>query len=528
MTAEEKKETAQEKKKSQGRRTFLKYAAGAVVVAAVGGAAYYAGMSSVPPPVSRTETVTMSETVASTVAPPVTSPAAKQFEGMKLSFIGQSGPPADSVQAFASVLKDKYGMDITVESVPWEVWWSKLTTELISGAAAYDFVYVDGAMVPPLVELNALQPIDDLVERDKAEIPSLDQFSSLMVDYTTYGGKRYSWPYTSNFNELWVRKDLVEDPKEQDNFEKQYGYPLSDFVKQPDWLKFNDVIKFFHRPPDLYGYTQPMVWPQLTIPSWHTRWYACTGKPEVDEKYDPWWDRMGKYGILSVELLKYQLKFMPPGVLNMDNPDAAAVFLQGKAAVMTGWDSFCLFQLMDPSVNKVYGKVLHLPPPGGPKGWAVYTNIGHSLGITTIVKDPQRREACWTAIKTITNPETEPWRVLDPHGGGQPPATKRGWELLMQQRPDAPIQHISEYLTHSASVAYGPFVGDMITAFQGIMAPAFAGQMTADAALKALAQAYRKMYKPYTDKGMVNTHGLNVPPWPGEDFTDKLAKQIGM
>jgi ABC-type glycerol-3-phosphate transport system substrate-binding protein len=516
-----------------GRRDFLKVVAGTVGGLIVGGVAgYVARAPPAPETVTVTQTVpttvtqTVTTTVAETVTPtPTVTVAGKRFEGLSISYVSMSGPPADGVRVMAPLIKEKYGIDIEVVDFPWEVHFSKLTTEFVAGEVSYDIAWLDTVMMPSFVELDILQPIDDLVERDRAELPPLDQFAPVHVDYATYEGKTYGWFYSMNFNNFWVRKDLFEDPKEQEAFEKQYGYPLTDFVKQPDWVKFNDVIEFFHRPPDLYGYTQPLVWPQLVFPAWHTRWFTCTGKPELDENWDPWFDRMGDLGIMSIELIKYQMKFMPPGVLTMDNPDALAVYLEGKAAVMTGWDTFVMFKLNDPSVSKVVGKTLHLPPIGGPKGHAVYTNIGHLIGITTAVKDEEKREAAWAVIKEVTKPENEVFRTLE---SGQSPATKRGWELLLQEEPDLPIQYISQYLDKSMGVAYGPFFGDILVAYKDHVAAAVAGEKDTEKALQDLARDFEKAYEPYIERGIKNTHGLTIPAWEGPDYTEELKKQIGM
>lgn len=512
------------------RRAWLKVVGGTIAGLIIGGVVGYLGKAAqvVEKTVTSTITTTSVVTVTPTVTPtptPTPSPTKKRFEGVKLAYVSMSGPPADGVRVFAPMLKEKYGIELEVIDYPWEVYFSKLTTEFTAGKVSYDFVWLDTVFAPAFAELEILQPIDDLIERDKHELPPIEEFNPVHVDYAKYEGKYYGWFYSCNWNQLWVRKDLVMDPKEQEAFEKQYGYSITEFLEQPDWIKFNDVIEFFHRPPNLYGYTQPLIWPQLCFPAWHTRWFTCTGKPEIDENWDPWFDRVGELGVMSIELMKYQMKFMPPGILSMDNPDALAVYLDGKAAVMTGWDTFCLFKLEDPSVSKVVGKTMHLPPIGGPKGHCVYTNIGHMLGITTAVTDPVRREACWTVIKEVCRPENEVIRTLK---AGQTPATKKGWKLLLEKRPDLPIDKVSEYFTHSMGVAYGPFVGDIITAFKTHVAAAVAGEKDTETALKDLAEEYRKMYEPYRKKGIKNVHGLTIPQWTGPDYTEELKKQIGM
>jgi ABC-type glycerol-3-phosphate transport system substrate-binding protein len=332
--------------------------------------------------------------------------------------------------------------------------------------------------------------------------------------------------YTDNFSECWVRKDLFNDPTEQQNFEKQYGYPLGNFLEQPDWLMFNDVIEFFNRPPDLYGYVHPMVWAQASIPGWQTRWYSCTGKPDVDENWNPWFDRMGNNGLLSLELIKYQMKFMPPGVQSMDNPDAIAVYLQGKVAVNTGWDSFDLFKLEDPSSSKVVGKNLEIPPIGGPLGWCVYSNLGHSVGIT-LKPQGQQLEAAWAVMKLLTSPQNEAYRCMN---GGQTPCSSYGWGSFAQVNPQYSddLKNKGSYIAHSAGVPYGPFIDALVAAYQKDIAAGIAGQISSDTALKNMANDFRAAYQPYTSKNVPNDHNVPIPAWGGSDYTKQLMKQIGM
>jgi hypothetical protein len=437
-----------------------------------------------------------------------------------------SGPSADSVTGLAPIIKDRLGITLNITTYPIDTYYSKVQSELLAGPSTYDFVWMDTTEMPTLAQVGVIQSIDDLIQRDVAELPPLEQYNSAQRSYSTYQGKTYGWYYSVNFNEGWVRKDLFNDPKEQANFEKQYGYPLTNFLHQPDWLMFNDVIQFFHRPPNMYGYTTPMTWPFLSIPAWHSRWYTCTGKPEIDENWEPWFDKMGDQGLLSLELLKYQQKFMPPGVLSMSFPEALAVYLQGKAAVVLGYDLFDLFKLEDPASTNLVGKSVQIPPIGGPIGWATYTNLGQALGVTAAAKDA-KREAAWACIKVITDPNLEAYRVSH---GQQTPASSWGWQKFAELNPQYSddLKYVSQYVTHSAGVAYGPFLDALVALYQSTVAAAGAGQLDSQTALKNLADGFRTTYQPYTSKGVKNTVNADIPPWTGPDYTAKLKSQIGM
>jgi ABC-type glycerol-3-phosphate transport system substrate-binding protein len=510
--------------KKISRRTYLQVAGGTIAGLVVGGAAGYLAKPTVTAPVG-TATVTAPVGTA-IVTQSVTASAALPFQGITVTNLQESGPPADSAKGLAPMIKQQLGITLNVIEYPYETYYSKVEQELESGSEGYDIMWMDTVEMPSLAQLNLLQQLDSLIQRDLIELTPSAELNPTQLSFSTYQGKTYGMPYSMNFVECWVRKDLFTDPKEQENFEKQYGYPLANFLKQPDWLMFNDVIAFFNRPPDLYGYVHPMVWAQASIPAFHTRWYTCTGKQECDENWNPWFDRMGDNGLLSMELLKYQMKFMPPGVQSMDNPDALAIYLQGKVAVTTGWDSFTLSKFEDPSSSKVVGKTVQTPPIGGPLGWANYSNLGHSLGITPKPTGNQL-EATWAVMKVLTSSQNEAYRMLH---GGEPPASGYGWEMLSQLEPalSDDTKYVSSYVAHSAGVSYGPFLDALVAAYQKDIAAGIAGQISSDTALKNMANDFRAAYQPYISKNVPNDHNVPIPAWTGPDYTTQLIKQIGM
>jgi multiple sugar transport system substrate-binding protein len=399
---------------------------------------------------------------------------------------------------------------------PWEVYFAKATTEIVAGTAAYDIVWMDTHFAPAFAVLNAVQAIDDLIERDKAEL-HIEDFSPVHVEYATWGGKNYGFQHTFSQVSAWGRKDLFEDPKEKADFKKKYGY---DLAPPKTWIEFNDIAEFFTRPPNMYGHAQPLVWAQLFFPWFHTIYGCVSGKPLADENWHPTFN--SPEGVLAVDLIKYQLKHMPPGILTMDNPDAHAVYVKGQAAMTTGWPDFVNEQLLKPEAADIASKTfMLLPPVGGPKGWTWYTNCGHLMGISATAKG-KAREAAWAVIKEVDGREGQKRNLLK---AGASPARMQIWSDPDVVKKMPWMNGGGEYFKYSYGFTLSEYVGDLVGIAPTIHS-AVSGEMDVDKALAQLAKDWDRILQPYRDKGIKNTHGLSPPKWPGEDYTNRLKEQI--
>jgi multiple sugar transport system substrate-binding protein len=124
------------------------------------------------------------------------------------------------------------------------------------------------------------------------------------------------------------------------------------------------------------------------------------GKSQLNEKKTT--DALSFYGKLLRE-------YGPPGALNMNWPEATAVFQQGKAAMYTEADSL-FANYIDPKASRVADSVGYAPFPAGPEGHNVSNITSWALGTAA---SSTKSDAAWKFVKWATSPETSKLVLAD-------------------------------------------------------------------------------------------------------------------
>ncbi len=195
----------------------------------------------------------------------------------------------------------------------------------------------------------------------------------------TYGKEVYGLPYHNGQKCLIYRKDLINDPREQVDYEKKFGCSLS--VPQT-WEAFTQVAQFFNRPNDALsgvvflasqdGYN--------TICDFCLHLWSRGGtlldvnenisldQPLVEETLDFYRNIINDSTVMNVNTRMY------------DAVESGMVFAKGEAAMMLNWFS-CAAQCETLHHSKVKGKVgvSHLPKEKLPHGFTL--NVYWILGI---------------------------------------------------------------------------------------------------------------------------------------------------
>ena len=140
--------------------------------------------------------------------------------------------------------EEQSGYKIVIESVPYSGVYDKLKAEIDAGKATHDVAIIDVLWFPSLVD--GLEPVDDvLLDEQQADfLPKLKD--GAIIEDTLYG-----IPTWTNSKILIYRKDLFEDEKYKEEFEKDYGYELT---VPTNWQEYLDVAEFFTRD-GMYGTT---------------------------------------------------------------------------------------------------------------------------------------------------------------------------------------------------------------------------------------------------------------------------------
>lgn len=186
---------------------------------------------------------------------------------------------AEAVQSVLQDFQEEFGINIEMETNPYNALQQKVFAELSSSSSFYDIIIVDTPWTPALT--GQLEPLSSYIKNselnDIADTNMEDFIPKVFYDTAVYqpeethrlfpgepeevdvsaiedeGFEIYGFPIQSNVLVMSYRKDLFENPQEQQNFESQYGRPLA---VPETWDEFVDVAKFFTRPDQrLYGTT---------------------------------------------------------------------------------------------------------------------------------------------------------------------------------------------------------------------------------------------------------------------------------
>jgi multiple sugar transport system substrate-binding protein len=135
-------------------------------------------------------------------------------------------------------------------------WLNTITSELASHGSDLDIAVWDSQALASYASEDHLLLLNPLLEA--SSLLSLSDFDANALkrygEYPEGSGQIWSLPINQDATGFMYRKDLFEDPKEQQQFTQQYGYEL----KVPEtYSQLRDIAEFFTRPEqDLYGWAQ--------------------------------------------------------------------------------------------------------------------------------------------------------------------------------------------------------------------------------------------------------------------------------
>ncbi len=237
-----------------------------------------------------------------------------------------AGPEADHLAANVEKFEEITGIRVLLDIVPRAVSDQRLMRELIEQKGIYDVVMsIGGNDYVTYINKAEYIPIEDYLTKEEVE-----QFYGRKVFTDPRTGKMAGIPQYHNFEMLFYRKDLLNDPKEKAAFKEKYGRELT----VPKTLKeLCEVAEFFHRPPEMYGYfVSGLEW------SWRGEYsYYLFGEGEN------FGDKEGNLTINTpgaIKAMEYMLKmtkFAAPGWEAMSFFDGDTLMKEGKLFMYQNW-----------------------------------------------------------------------------------------------------------------------------------------------------------------------------------------------
>lgn len=371
-----------------------------------------------------------------------------------LTFVWHAGTCADAILEIAKDYPDT-SVSIVPALVPYgPEWHNKIASEFAIQGDAFDFAMWDSQSTAEFaggghaVRINDIFEQSDYLKADIFPASSLSQYG----EYPDGSGEFYGLPVNQDAYGLMYRKDLLENPEEQEAFKAKYGYDLA--VPQT-YQEARDIAEFFTRPEQgLYGWGQMggREYDFATTASNSFLW-SFGGELYNPETYEVKGYLDSPASVDGVQAYVDMFKFGPPGSGNWGFDEVNAAFQQGQLAMAMQWFYFNGSNA-DPAVNKFADSTGFgiLPGAVGRDGKfrRQFSVGGQGMGINKYSKklpelvkfmewyfqpEQQRRYAavCQTGLKAVL--ESDDWQGLN--------AYNRQFSTALQYLND--YWHLPEY-----------------------------------------------------------------------------------
>lgn len=308
--------------------------------------------------------------------------------------------PANYLQQLANDYEAEKGIKVNVVQEPWGTYYNKVAAEWAAKGTGFDMVVGDSQWIGQgATQGHYLDLTDWMKEKglDKTVTPATLQY------YGTYDGKYWAFPTEGDALGWAYRKDLFEDPQEQEAFKAKYGYDLA----VPKTLaELRDIAEFFTRKDqNLYGigiYTQK-DYDAITM-----------GAQNFLFNYGADWKNENNVveGVLNTDAAAEALQlyhdlyqFSPPGLSNAFFQEMNDTFISGQAAMITNYFAFFPALVNQATNPNFHDKVGFFSSPAGPNGDRYASLGGQGISVNSYIS-PERQQAAkdfieWFAGKDI-------------------------------------------------------------------------------------------------------------------------------
>ena len=260
--------------------------------------------------------------------------AAKKYAGTELTIFLEAGLSELGFELSATKRWEELtGIKMNINGAPTNEMYSKIVIEHEGRTGAFDVVDVQPQWMPDLVEIGALEPLDDFIAKYDYAEELMDIAPFYREAWNTYKGTTYAFADDGDVLLLYYRKDLFEDADNKKMFKEANGYNLA---PPADWAQFDDIAKFFtdNYAPDLYGAS--LVRSRgLTLFFWSQQFRVAGGR-FFDE------DTMkatvnSDIGVQSLQALVDRTAYMPPGNATWGFVEKLSAWLAGQVAMTVSW-----------------------------------------------------------------------------------------------------------------------------------------------------------------------------------------------
>lgn len=325
--------------------------------------------------------------------------------GVTLNVITVQDPFFEPLKKLIPEFETNTGIEVNLEGVEYNGLRNKIVMDVVGGSGSYDVVGVDNMWTGEFADGGYVIALDEFIERDEAEFDP-DDIPEPVWGTWEWKGEQFAVPFSPYAKMTLYRKDLWEDPKNQEEFKATYGYDL----KPPEtWDQFRDMAEFFTGDwgdgQEHYGVAFNAKRGASIVHMFFA--YANTFGAKWFKSYpeEPWDFTPTIDSSEIIESLEYYVslrEFAPPEVIGFEWFDTGAAFWNGQVAMMIHWNVYASMA-SDPKQSKIVGKIGAALPPGKDPSMRGSQLGGWGWGIST---QTDKVDAAWEFVKWATSKET--------------------------------------------------------------------------------------------------------------------------
>lgn len=329
-------------------------------------------------------------------------------QAQELTILWAEWDPANYLQELVNEYQAETGVTVTVETVPWPDFQTKLFTELNAQGSAYDMVVGDSQFLGAASTGGHYVDLTDFIkEKNLTEVMA----PATMAYYSEYpGGSGTYWSVPLEGDALgWAyRKDWFEDPAEMEAFKAKYGYDLG--VPQT-FAQLIDIAEFFNRPDQgRYGaaiYSQNQG--DAIVMGVENSIFAYGGSLGNYNTYEVTGLLNSQASIDALADYRRLFTYGPPGWGNAFFAEVNTAIAQGQVAM--GMNFFAFFpSLVNPATNPYAANMGFFANPPGPRG-DDFAALG-GQGISLISYSQNKEEAMKFLDWFVQEKTQERWAEL--------------------------------------------------------------------------------------------------------------------
>ncbi len=437
-------------------------------------------------PVGNTGTGTQAEGSPAAAA---SSPAAASGNVRELTIIWAEWDPANYLQQLVQDYTAETGVNVKVVQEPWGTFGDRVFTEFAGKGASYDLVIGDSQWLGQGATQGHYVELTDVFMTELNGGALAPATVTAYAEYPKGSGRYWAYPTEGDADGWSYRKDLFEDPAEQEAFKAKYGY---DLAVPETWAQLRDIAEFFTRPDqNLYGvsiYTQKdydaiTMGFQNVMFSWGADWgdqttYKVDGILNSPENVE------------ALEFYKELYQFTPPGSSNVFWQESIDHFTSGQVAMAMNF--FAFFPgLANEATNPYAESTGFFSNPAGPKGDRHAALGGQGMSIVSYIS-PERQQAAMEFLKWFAKDETQQkWAEL---GGYTCNANILNSEAFLENTPYN--RAFSESMQMAKDFWAVPVYGELLEVAQRELHNyVVAGQGTAKETLDKITAEHERIFK---------------------------------